>query len=279
MVLDDTPAVAGSMRDAFVDLARRMGGEPPHWPALETTYPRIRHLIETDPQGAWVAVEGDRVVGSALALVREGVWGLSLLVVLPSHQSGGAGRALLERTLAYAEGCRGAIILASEDPRALRAYSRAGFAMRPAVDAVGPVKRRPDAPADVRPGRWPEDRELVDRAGRAVRGAGHGADVPAWLAMGGRLFVHDGGGFAVVNRGELKVLAAGEPEIAAALLRAALREVPDGTEAEVEFITAGQDWAVPIVLEAGLDLRPAGAVFVRGDVGPMAPYLPSSAYL
>ncbi len=33
------------------------------------------------------------------------------------------------------------------------------------------------------------------------------------------------------------------------------------------------------MLDAGLVLKPGGAVFVRGDVGPFTPYLPSGAYL
>ena len=33
------------------------------------------------------------------------------------------------------------------------------------------------------------------------------------------------------------------------------------------------------VLDAGLPLRNDGAVFVRGDVGPLRPYIPSGAYL
>jgi hypothetical protein len=151
--------------------------------------------------------------------------------------------------------------------------------MRPAIDATGPVKRRPAAGDGVREGRWPEDRDLVDAAGRIVRSAGHGVDAPVWLSGGGRLLVHGDGGFAVLSAGEVKVLAAAEPEIAAALLRTALRAVPEGASAEVEFITAGQDWAVETVVEAGLDLRPAGAVMARGDAGPLRPYLPSGAYL
>ena len=56
------------------------------------------------------------MVGAALALEREGLWGLSLLVVSPALQSQGVGRALLERTLEYAGGGeRGAVILASPD--------------------------------------------------------------------------------------------------------------------------------------------------------------------
>ena len=34
---------------------------------------RIRHLLETDPGGSWVAEHDGRVAGVALALIREGV--------------------------------------------------------------------------------------------------------------------------------------------------------------------------------------------------------------
>jgi hypothetical protein len=36
---------------------------------------------------------------------------------------------------------------------------------------------------------------------------------------------------------------------------------------------------VQACLRAGLALSPDGPVYVRGDVGPLAPYLPSGAYL
>ena len=37
---------------------------------------RIAHLLETDPDGAWVAELDGEIVGIGLALLREGVWGL-----------------------------------------------------------------------------------------------------------------------------------------------------------------------------------------------------------
>jgi hypothetical protein len=93
------------------------------------------------------------------------------------------------------------------------------------------------------------------------------------------MYVHADGGFAVRQKGELKCLAAHDERAAAALLRALLRDVPEGESAEVDFITAGQEWAVRTVLDAGLELRPGGAVMARGAVGPLAPYLPSGSYL
>jgi GNAT superfamily N-acetyltransferase len=240
---------------------------------------RVRHLVATDPGGAWVAQEGDRIVGAALALVREGVWGLSLLVVAPGLQSAGTGSALMRASLDYGDGARGGIVLASEDRRALRVYARSGFELRPAMDARGTVTDRPAAPQGVRPGRWPEDRPLLDRVSRAVRNAAHGDDVGAYLAGGSQLLVHEAGGFAVARGGSLRLLAAEDPDVAADVLRAVLRMAPAGDEVAVEFLTAGQDWAVGVVLEAGLQLHPGGAVFTRGDVGPMHPYLPSGSYL
>jgi hypothetical protein len=55
--------------------------------------------------------------------------------------------------------------------------------------------------------------------------------------------------------------------------------VPRGEEVGVEWITALQQWAIGPVLDARLPLAEDGAVFVRGDVGPFRPYLPSGAYL
>ena len=43
--------------------------------------------------------------------------------------------------------------------------------------------------------------------------------------------------------------------------------------------TGAQRWAVDVVLEARMELAVRGAVFLRGDTGPFAPYLPSGAYL
>jgi GNAT superfamily N-acetyltransferase len=280
MLPSDADAVLDVMNAAFADLDIRLGRPAP--PSANEPGPglvRIRHLIGTDPGGAWVADDGGDVVGAALALVREGIWGLSLLVVQPGRQSTGTGSALLRAALDHGSDARGGIILASEDPRALRAYARAGFELRPAFDVRGRVQRRPPRPVAVRDGRWPQDGPLVDAVGRAVRGAAHGGDVQALLAGGASLSIHEEAGFAVWRGATLRLLAARGEAVAAELLRAFLAAVPGDEDVDISFITQGQDWAVRVVLEAGLELRPGGAVFVRGDVGPMRPYLPSGSYL
>jgi GNAT superfamily N-acetyltransferase len=261
----------------FEDLAERLGVPPHPRPAVEPALIRIRHLIETDPTGALVAEADGRLVGAALALVREGLWGLSLLVVLPGHQSAGLGRELLAEALEHGDGAvRGGVILASPDSRALRAYARAGFRVHPCLDASG-APRGVVAPASVREGSI-EDLPLTETVDRAVRGAPHGHDLVALLAAGSRLLVAEERGYAVVLEG-VRLLAALDDATAQDLLRAALAATPPGEETSVEWITAAQPWAVEPVLDAGLRLRPGGAVFLRGDVGRFAPYLPSGAYL
>src|SRR3712207_3542342 len=94
LVPDDAPAVLDVMVAAFDDLAIRSGEGPPPPPHPAPGHLRIRHLAGTDPGGAWLAEDDGQVVGAALALLREGLWGLSLLVVRPAVQSRGTGRAL-----------------------------------------------------------------------------------------------------------------------------------------------------------------------------------------
>lgn len=261
---------------AAVDLLDVVWGVPP----TDRSYGlrRLGHLITTDPEGAWVHTGADGTVdGVALAILREGIWGLSLLIVHPDHQSGGIGSELMAAATAYGADARGGIILASSDARALRAYWRAGFKLLPAFDVRGAVRTPPAPSASVREGRWPADRELTDAVGRAVRGAAHGTDLEPYLASGLRLRVHDDGGFAVHGpEGRIRLVAATAEPVARALLETVLHDLPT---AEIAFLDARQDWAIDVALQAGLRLIPEGAVCVRGDLGPMHPYLPSGAYL
>jgi GNAT superfamily N-acetyltransferase len=242
---------------------------------------RIEHLRRTDPEGAWVAADDDGdVAGVGLALLREGLWGLSLLAVRPDVQARGIGRRLLDATLTYAAGARGAIILSSTDPRAMRRYALAGFELRPCVAFAGIVDRAA-IPGGLRSreGSAVGDRELCDAVSRHVRGAAHGPDLEAFEGAGGTLLVHDDGGWAAVRDGSLTLLAARDEAIATDLLWSALAAGDRGATVHVDFIAAGHDWAIQACLAAGLALSPDGPLFVRGDVGPFAPYLPSGAYL
>jgi hypothetical protein len=135
-----------------------------------------------------------------------------------------------------------------------------------------------EPPAAVRDGDE-ADLPLTEAVDRAVRGAPHGSDITAMLRAGRRLLVHPERGYAVLSPQGVNLLAALDEEAARELLLAAMAAAPRDQKFHVEWITSRQGWAVPVVLEAGLELNSGGGVFVRGDVGPFWPYLPSGAYL
>jgi GNAT superfamily N-acetyltransferase len=274
---EDAPAVHEVAKAAFEDLALRSGHAPPPPPHDAGAHLRIRHVARTDPEGAWVAEADGRVAGAALALMREGLWGLSLLVVHPALQSRGTGRALLELALRHGEGARGHVILSSDDPRALRTYARAGLTLTPAACAEG-VPRGVEMPDGVRP-LAPEDRPMTDAIGRHVRGAAHGEDLEVLAAAGAEVLVLPHRGFAAHRDGVVRILAALDEEAARTLLRALLSRTPEGRAATVSWLTGNQAWAVGVALDAGLELSLEGAIFRRGDTGRFAPYLPSGAFL
>ena len=54
---------------------------------------RTRHFLGTDPEGSWVAEEGETIVGMSQSFVRENYWMLSQLGTVPGRQGrGGRGR-------------------------------------------------------------------------------------------------------------------------------------------------------------------------------------------
>jgi GNAT superfamily N-acetyltransferase len=262
---------------AFADLNARMGDDPEPPQSFDDAAPRIRHLLATDPGGAWVAESDDTVIGAALALVRDAVWGLSLLVVHPAAQSAGLGRELLARARSHGDGARGFIILASRDARALRAYIKLGLDLHPAVTATGRARGVPP-PAGLRAFE-PGDREWVDGVGRAVRGAGHANDLDVLVGNEATVAVLPERGYAAWRDGSLKVLAATDEVAARTLLRGHLAAAGDG-RARVAWLTSRQQWAIRECLDAGLHLDSAdGGVLTAGEVGTFHPYLPSGAYL
>jgi GNAT superfamily N-acetyltransferase len=241
---------------------------------------RVAHCRATDPAGAWVAEDEGTIVGVALAIVRESLWGLSLLAVDPARQSRGLGRRLLAAALTHDDDTNAGIIVSSSDPRAMRGYHLAGFRLIPTVEAAGALNAaRIPAGLQSRPGDPEADAGLLDEASRRVRGASHRRDIPALIASGSRLLVHDSGGFAMQREGSPLLLAARDETIATDLLWSCFAAAGPGASVSVDSIAAGHEWAIDVALHAGLALTPAGPTFVRGDPGTMAPYLPSGTYL
>lgn len=258
----------------------------PSGPDSETSVRRrtkARHLLRTAPGGSWLASDAaGRPVGAAQSLIREGTWALALLVVLPEAQGRGVGTALLERTLQYGRACLRGMIASTSDPRAGRAYRKAGFELHPAMRLDGTVDPArladPDGPAVVGS---TAHRDLMDSVDRRLRGGAHGAD-HEHLLRHCRVFVADdlaGSGYCyLTGEGRVELLAATSRRIATRLLTTALLSLPEGAQAQMRFLTADQQWALDVGLAAGLGLRTSGYLCLRG-MRPPTPYVPSGSFL
>lgn len=241
---------------------------------------RVRHLLSTDPDGAFVAERDGEIVGVTLSIRRGPLWFLSLLTVADAHQAAGVGRVLLDRTLAHAEGSTAGMICASPDPKALRRYGRAGFALHACVEAAG-EPRRDSLPSGtgVREGDWDRDRDLVEELTAARRGTPYDADLDWCRESGAGLLVRDAAGrddraVAVVRDGQLVVLAGTSDAAATRVLWTVLAEAKG--RLRVGYLHNRQQWAVEVALAAGLELSLADALATRGTLlVPPSPYVPS----
>jgi predicted N-acetyltransferase YhbS len=236
---------------------------------------RIEHVLATDPDGAWVAEADGEVVGSSMAIVRERMWGLSFLAVLERTRARGAGRELVRAACSTLDRAEGGVILSSEHPAAMRLYATSGFALRPCVALSGPVRFRPDRPAEVAD-LGDRDVDWMDDVARAVRGGPYSGELPLWRARDATFLGIAGRAWLAALEGKLLTLVATDEEAATLVLRAYLAQA---TDAAIDFVTAGHDWAIAEGLAADLALSPDGPVYVRGAVGTLAPYLPNGAFL
>lgn len=192
---DDLPVCAAIWRVSINDYIARLG-QPEIPDELGPIMRLYGHLHATDPERFVVAVRpdvaGERVVGFALAVVRERVWYLSMLFVLPEVQAGGVGRELLERVLpAPGEGMIRATGTDSAQPISNGLYASCGIVPRMPLLNLAGLPRRPEAfgslPSGVRAVPFDEiagngsggHRDLVDavdRLDREIVGFAHPAD-------------------------------------------------------------------------------------------------------
>jgi ribosomal protein S18 acetylase RimI-like enzyme len=245
---------------------------------------RTRHFLGTDPEGSWVAEEGEHIVGMSQSFVREDYWMLSQLGTVPGRQGRGVGRDLLKLALSHGDPESPGTIQCSSDPKAMALYTGFGFMLHPVVTGWGAV--RPGAvtrPADVDRYEAGEvgarELDVVTAIDRDVRGSARTVDVVAMLAQpGNHLLLHADQAYAVAKDERIVTLGARQEDSATLVLRTMLAEAPAGETIEVNWLTSAQQWAVREVVAAGIELRPYGPVMVRGMDGPPAPYIPSGGF-
>lgn len=241
---------------------------------------RLEHPLRVGPEGSFVAERDGRVIGVAQTLVRERLWLLSMFTVEPGLQHGGAGRSLLERALQTRGGTDCGLIVSSNDASAMRLYAQAGFAVLPTVQSEGSIARAalPARDARIREG-GVDDIEQFAAISRGVRGGPHTSEVRFALEQGGRLLLIPERGFAVVLPNWcVWLLVAQDEATARALLWAALAEVGESERSLIRWLTADQQWAIQVLVDAGLRLSAHGALCVQGRPGPLAPFIPSGPF-
>lgn len=241
---------------------------------------RVRHALLTDPEGAFVTEHDGRISGVAQAMIRDGTWILSLLTVSPTLGRGGEGRALLNATLGYGADTEAGIIIASNDPRALRLYGSSGFRLEPTFEAEGRVDPAliPELHPDIE--RVPHSElERLEPISRAVRGAAHTQDLAVAAERGAGIFALADRGFVITSPGRgVWLLAARDEQAARALLWFGLDQLKGDPRVEISFVSGRQQWALEVFLAARLPFKSYGAIATRGDVGPLYPYIPSPPF-
>ena len=171
---DEIDACAGIWRESINDYAGRLGQDeiPPEMHHLVRLF---THLQATDPERFMVATapqeSADRIVGFGSAILRERLWYLSMLFVLPGFQGGGLGRRLLSRLLPSDDAVVRATATDSAQPIANALYASIGMAPRMPLFNLTGLPERPAAFGLLPSGVVPVEFETI--ASGAPDGAGH----------------------------------------------------------------------------------------------------------
>jgi ribosomal protein S18 acetylase RimI-like enzyme len=103
--------------------------------------PFYQFCLKNDPEGFWVALDGDGgVAGAAMSWVRGTHWFLSHLFIRPGHQGRGIGRSLLEKTLRYSvsQKCSAkSVITSAFNPVSIALYAKSGMYPQQPVYSFG----------------------------------------------------------------------------------------------------------------------------------------------
>ena len=287
MTQDDVIGVERLTSEGFYDLdvrTHRAHLPPPSPRSPEKTVNwqiRVRHMVEQDPGGCFVAEDASGLIGASIALRRELMWILAAYVVKPGLQGRGVGKQLLDASLQHGRGCLRGLIASSEDPPAVRRYRLAGFTLHPAMYLRGRVPRAALPVVErVRDGSA-ADIDLMNSVDRQTREAAHGVDHELMSSMY-RLVVVDrstGSGYAYVEPGGGPyLLAATNRRTAADLLWETLAASSPDRTLVIGHVTAANEWAVDVGMAARMDLHTAAYLAMRHMKPPM-PYLPSGHFL
>ena len=149
--VEDIPACAEIWRIAISDYIGRLG--QPELPAEFGPLTRLyAHLQSTDPDRFIVAArpgETGEIVAFAAATVRERLWYLSMLFLLPEFQGSGLGRELIGLIMPTDPGLVRAVAADSAQPISNALYAKLGMVPRMPLLNLSGLPQRPEAFGDL----------------------------------------------------------------------------------------------------------------------------------
>jgi GNAT superfamily N-acetyltransferase len=200
---DDAQACHEIMWTSVTDLGRRNGtpleGSAAEWWASGES---LQRFLAAHAAEWWVAAEpdGGALIGYARSIQRGNLLELVEFFVMPTRQSAGVGRALLERAFPLDRGDIRSII-ATTDVRALSRYYRAGTVARFPMLTLGGMPANAQPPlglsADAIDVESAEDRRIVHEIDKSVLEYGREEAEIRWLLADREGFLYRRGGEAI----------------------------------------------------------------------------------
>ncbi len=147
---DELTICADVLRTSVNDYTGRLG-QPEMPPDSAAVVRLFGHLHSTDPDRFVVATvpgagpEGERIAGFASAYVREDLWYLAMLFVLPGSQGAGLGRRLFARVDAVDRSMRRGVATDSAQPISNAMYAAEGLVPRMPLFNLSGLPRQVDA--------------------------------------------------------------------------------------------------------------------------------------
>jgi GNAT superfamily N-acetyltransferase len=203
---------------------------PPGSPSRTTFY---RHLLGT---GIILLAEDPEPAGFTAAVIRDRVWFLSQLWVLPERHGAGIGSALLEETLAWGRDATTFSVVASPFPGAQKLYLRSSmYPLWTQHDLSGsfPARGMPPGVEEL----TDADQPWVDELDREIRGTARPEDHAFWRGVAkGFALRRDGSSVGYVygwEDGKVGPGGARDPSDIPSLLQVAASGIQEGEKASV----------------------------------------------
>jgi GNAT superfamily N-acetyltransferase len=295
--IEDAAATFEVVHEAAEDVLRRAGRPVSDGPALPLgRVIRFRHFcVQHDGGRFWVAEADGRIVGAAIAILRQRLWYLAALHVLPPFQSRGIGTELLRRSMAGVAPDTALTVLSDAlNPAANGLYLRFGMLPQETMltfdgrldDAPGrELRGAPAAPPwHVRPLDPSADRATLDRFDRGSVGFTRPVDHDFWAGvpgLAGHVLEHGGtvrGYLYLSDAGAVGPAAVGGPADVPGVLATAARLARERGTAQLHVRLAGSARAgISWLVGGGYRLTGIGLMLTSRPVGRLDRYVTSGA--